>query len=120
LQPPGGEKELLSHPKVGASWEGFAIEQALATQPHDDAWFWATHQGAEIDLLLRRGDRLFGVECKRADAPTLTPSIRIALEDLGLEAVAILYPGTKRYRVSDRVEAVPLDTLARPGRLFGE
>jgi len=116
----GTEKELLSHPKVGASWEGFAIEQVLATELHDDAWFWATHQGAEIDLLLRRGDRLFGVECKRADAPTLTPSIRIALKDLGLEAVAILYPGTKRYRVSDRVEAVPLETLAKPGRLFGE
>ncbi len=115
----GGEKELLSHPKVGASWEGFAVEQVLTTEPHDDAWFWATHQGAEIDLLLRRGERLFGVECKRADAPTLTSSIRIALADLKLEAVAILHPGTKRYRVSERVEAVPLQTLATPGRLFG-
>ncbi len=116
----GSEKELLSHPKVGASWEGFAIEQVLATVAHDDAWFWATHQGAEIDLVLRRGDRLLGVECKRADAPTLTPSIRIAFEDLGLESVAILYPGTKRYRVSKHVEVVPLHTLAEPGRLFGE
>lgn len=116
----GSEKELLSHPKVGASWEGFAIEQVLATVAHDDAWFWATHQGAEIDLVLRRGDRLLGVECKRADAPTLTPSIRIAFEDLGLESVAILYPGTKRYRVSKHVEVVPLHRLAEPGRLFGE
>ena len=64
------------------------------------------------------GDRLFGVQCKRADGPALTPSIRIALEDLGLEAVAILYPGTTRYRLSERVEAVPLSTLAEPGRLF--
>ena len=57
------EKAILSHPKVGGSWEGFAVEQILANETHGDAWFWATHQGAEIDLLLRRGDRLLGVEC---------------------------------------------------------
>ena len=114
------EKALLSHPKVGASWEGFVIEQVLASEPHDDAWYWATHQGAEVDLLLRRGDRLLGVECKRADAPKLTPSIRIALEDLGLERVAVVYPGATRYALSERVEAVPLATLAEPGRLFGK
>ena len=112
------EKALLSHPKLGASWEGFVIEQVLATEPHDEAWFWATHQGAGIDLLLRRGDRLLGVECKRADAPRLTPSIRIALEDLGLERVAIVYPGARRYSLSEAVAAVPLATLAKPGGLF--
>jgi len=64
----GTEKALHTHPKIGASWEGFVIEQVLATEPHDEAWFWASHQGAEIDLILRRGDRLLGVECKRADA----------------------------------------------------
>jgi hypothetical protein len=116
----GTEKALLSHPKLGASWEGFVIEQILAAEPHDEAWFWATHQGAAIDLLLRRGDRLLGVECKRADAPRLTPSIRIALDDLGLERVAIVYPGAQRFAVADRVEAVPLETLADPGRLFEE
>ena len=114
----GSEKELLSHPKVGASWEGFAIEQVLAAEPHDEAWHWATHQGAEIDLLLRRGDRLLGVECKRADVPRVTPSIRIALEDLGLERVAVLYPGARRFPLADRVEAVPLAALAQPGSLF--
>lgn len=112
------EKALLSHPKLGASWEGFVIEQVLAAEPFDEAWFWATHQGAEIDLLLRRGDRLLGVECKRADAPKLTPSIRIALGDLGLERVAVVYPGAKRYLLSDSVEAVPLSALAAPGSLF--
>ncbi len=111
---------LLHHPKLGASWEGFVIEQVLATEAHTEAAFWATHQGAEIDLLLRRRGKLFGVECKRVDAPRMTPSIRIALEDLGLERVAIVYPGAKRYPLSDRVEAVPLATLAEPGRLFGE
>jgi len=109
---------LHNHPKLGASWEGFVIEQILAGEPHDDAYFWATHQGAEIDLILRRGDRLFGVECKRVDAPRKTPSIRIAMEDLGLQRVAVVYPGDKRYPIAERVEAVPLDTLVATGMLF--
>ena len=116
----GTEKAILTHPKIGASWEGFIIEQILAAEPHDEAWYWATHQGAEIDLILRRGARLLGVECKRADAPRLTPSIRIAIDDLDLERVAIVYPGAKRFALADRVEAVPLDALAEPGRLFAE
>jgi predicted AAA+ superfamily ATPase len=111
---------LLHHPKLGASWEGFAIEQVLATETYTEAAFWATHQGAELDLLLRRGSHLYGVECKRIDAPRVTPSIRIALADLGLERVAVLYPGSRRYALSDRVEAVPLATLAEPGRLFDD
>lgn len=110
-------KGLLNHPKIGASWEGFVIEQVLATEPHDDAYFWATHQGAEIDLLLRRGDALYGVEIKRSDAPTLTPSIKIALADLGLKKVAVIYPGTKRYALSNRVDVVPLATIGN-GKLF--
>lgn len=114
----GTEKELESHPKLGASWEGFVLEQILAGEPHDEAYFWGTHQGAEIDLLLRRGDRLLGVECKRADAPRLTPSVRIALSDLGLDRVAIVYPGARRYALADQVEAVPLAALAEPGSLF--
>ena len=116
----GTEKAILSHPRVGASWEGFVIEQVLGAESHDEAYFWATHQGAEIDLILRRGDRLFGVECKRVDAPRLTPSIRIALDDLRLERVSIVYPGTKRFALTDRVEAVPLGALAVPGHLFEE
>lgn len=112
------EKALLSHPRVGASWEGFVLEQILAGEPHDEAWFWATHQGAEIDLLLRREGQLLGVECKRADAPRLTPSIRSALTDLGLDRVAVVYPGSRRYSLGDRVEVVPLSTLAQPGNLF--
>jgi predicted AAA+ superfamily ATPase len=113
------EKAVLSHPKLGASWEGFVIEQVIAAEQFDDAWFWATHQGAEIDLLLRRGTRLMGVECKRADAPRLTASIRIALDDLGLDRIAVVYPGAKRYMLGEAVEAVPLKSLATPGTLFG-
>lgn len=111
-------KALVSHPKIGASWEGFVIEQILMMEPHDDAYFWATHQGAEIDLVLRRGNRLLGVECKRADAPRLTPSIRIALEDLGLERIAVIYPGNKRFPLSENVEAIPLDELGQGQPLF--
>jgi predicted AAA+ superfamily ATPase len=111
-------KELLSHPKVGASWEGFVLEQVLAAEPHDEAYFWATHQGAEMDLVLRREGRLWGVECKRADAPKHSPSIRIARTDLELERVAVVYPGSKRYPLSDAVEAVPLDALAKGESLF--
>ncbi len=106
------EKQLVTHPKTGASWEGFVVEQVLQALPHDEAHFWATHQGAEIDLVLRRGDELLGVECKRADAPRMTRSIRIAREDLGLQKVAVIYPGAKRYVIDDGVEAVPLSELA--------
>ncbi len=112
------EKALLEHPKSGASWEGFVVEQILSIQPHDDAWFWATHQGAEIDLVLSRGGKLFGIEIKRTDAPRLTPSIRNALQDLGLERVAVVHPGAKRFPLSDRVEAVPLSCLGKGESLF--
>jgi hypothetical protein len=111
-------KALVSHPKLGASWEGFAIEQVLMSEPHDEAYFWATHQGAEMDLVLRRGERLLGIECKRADAPKVTPSIRVALEDLGLDQVVVFYPGERRYRIAEQVEAVPATELAVPGGLF--
>jgi len=114
----GSHKSLLSHPKVGASWEGFVIEQVLRTEHHDEAFFWGTHQGAEIDLVLRRGDELLGVECKRADAPRVTPSIRIALDDLDLKRLVVLYPGTKRFPIADHVEAVPLQSIADGDPLF--
>lgn len=112
------EAALESHPKVAASWEGFALEQVLASEPHDEAFFWATHGGAEIDLVLRRGDRLFGVEFKRADAPRLTRSMRTALDDLGLERIVVLYPGEKPYPLAPRVDVVPLDVLAHDTSLF--
>ncbi len=114
----GSFKGLMTHPKVGASWEGFVIEQVLLTVGHDEAFFWATHQGAEIDLVLRRGSGLLGVEVKRADAPRMTPSIRTALKDLELERVVVVYPGTKRYPIADRVDAVPLSALAARGKIF--
>jgi predicted AAA+ superfamily ATPase len=106
-------KSLYSHPKIGASWEGFIIENVLMRELYDEVFFWATHQGAEIDLILRRGDTLYGVECKRADAPRLTPSIRIALDDLKLKHVFVIYPGTKRFPLGRQVEAVPFQALSK-------
>jgi uncharacterized protein len=105
------EKELLSHPKCGGSWEGYVIEETIKTVEPEEAFFWATHQGAEIDLVLIKAGRMLGVECKRVDAPRLTPSMRIALEDLNLERIAVIYPGAKRFPLAERVDAVPLVAL---------
>jgi hypothetical protein len=101
----------LSHPLSGASWEGFALEQVLRIAQPDAAYFWATHQGAELDLLLFKDNRRIGVEFKRSDAPKLTPSMRIALEDLKLDALYVVYPGLHRYMLAPHVEAVPLTAL---------
>ena len=106
------ERDLLTHPKIGASWEGYVIEEVLSVLQPDDAWFWATHQGAEIDLVLRKSGQMIGVECKRSDAPRMTPSIRTALLDLNLDRVIVVYPGNKRFSLSEQVEAVPLKDFA--------
>lgn len=105
------EKELLSHPKCGASWEGYVVEEILRATEPDEAFFWATHQGAEIDLVMVNRGRMFGVECKWMDAPKMTPSIRIAMDDLGLDRVAVVYPGAQRYRIGEKVEAVPMGAV---------
>jgi uncharacterized protein len=107
-----GEQDILSHPKAGASWEGYAIEETLKLVRPDAAYFWATHTGAELDLLLVKRGRRYGVEVKFMDAPRLTPSMRIALSDLRLERLTVLYPGDLRYAVDPRVTVVPLAELA--------
>lgn len=104
--------ELETHPRGGASWEGYVVEEVLATVEPDDAYFWGVHAGAEIDLLLVKNGCRIGVECKRVDAPKLTPSVKAALADLELDDLAIVYPGHRRYALSDRVTAFPLVSLA--------
>lgn len=106
--------DLFAHPKAGASWEGYAIEETLKVVRPDEAYFWATHQGAELDLLMIKNGRRFGVEIKRTDAPTLTPSMRIALDDLQLAHLTVLYPGDLTYTLADRVTVRPLAVLAQP------
>ena len=103
--------QLLTHPLSGASWEGFALEQVLRIAQPDQAYFWATHQGAELDLLLFKDERRIGVEFKRSDAPKLTTSMRIAMDDLRLDALYVVYPGPHRYNLAPQVEAVPLRAL---------
>ena len=107
------QRDLEHHPKVGASWEGYAVEEVLKALRPDDAYYWATHNGAEIDLMLFKNGRRIGVECKRADAPTLTPSMRIALADLKLDELHVVYPGVKRYTLAKKVEVVPLAELVK-------
>jgi len=104
--------ELLHHPRLGASWEGFALEQVLRLAQPDDAYFWATHTGAELDLLMFKYGKRVGVEFKHADAPALTPSMRIALADLALDALYVVYPGDRRYRLAEKIQAVPLTQFA--------
>jgi predicted AAA+ superfamily ATPase len=106
------ERDVLSHPKAGASWEGFAIEQAIERGRPDAAYFWATHTGAELDLLLMKGSRRYGVEVKFQDAPRVTPSMRIALADLQLHHLTVLYPGDQRYPLDPHITVVPLADLA--------
>jgi predicted AAA+ superfamily ATPase len=107
----GSQRDLELHPKVGASWEGYAVEEVLKALAPDEAYFWATYQGAEIDLVLFKHGRRIGVECKRMDAPTLTPSMRIALADLKLDRLLVVYPGERRYALARRVEVIPLAEL---------
>jgi predicted AAA+ superfamily ATPase len=109
-------RDLLSHPKLGASWEGHALEQTLALCGSNDSYYWGTHNGAELDLLLFRGGKSYGVEFKVADGPTMTRSLHVALADLGLERAWIVHPGDKRYPVHDRVEALPLKDLGSLAR----
>lgn len=99
---------LLTHPNSGASWEGFTLEQVLRLVKPDQAYFWATHQGAELDLLMFKGRQRIGVEFKRADAPVMTASMRVALQDLKLDHLYVVYPGAHRYRLAERVKVVPL------------
>ena len=107
--------DLLTHPRCGASWEGFALEQVLRLAKPDAAHFWATHQGVELDLLMFKGVQRIGVEFKRADVPRITRSMRTAIDDLKLDALYVVYPGEQRFRLMEGVEAVPLWALLPAG-----
>ena len=102
------EDQLAGHPKVGASFEGFAVEQALAAFETGDACFWATHAGAELDLLLMRGGKRYGFDFLHVDASGTTRSMRVAIADLGLDRLWIVYPGDEAYPLDDRISAVPV------------
>lgn len=107
--------QLNTHPRCGASWEGFALEQTIQMTGawDEDCYFWATHQGAELDLMLVRGGRREGFEFKYSGSPGLTPSMRAALKDLKLDHLWVVHAGLERYSLGSRVDAVPLADLAR-------
>ncbi len=107
------QDDLEGHPKLGASWEGFVIEQLLAhlgADP-DECFYWATHNGAELDLLVVRGASRRAFEIKRTSAPTVTPSMRSALHDLKLDTLDVLYAGDRTFPLHERIRAVGISRL---------
>lgn len=104
---------LLGYPRVGASWEGFALEQVLQTIRPSQAYFWSTHGGAEIDLFFLYRGRRYGIEVKFNEAPKVGKSQRIALDDLSLDHLWIVYPGQQAYPVHERITVWPIGEIAR-------
>lgn len=100
--------ELPMHPGYGASWEGFALEQTLIAHGERQAYFYGTQRGAELDLMLLRRGRRWGFEFKCTDAPRTTKSMRIVMEDLGIERLWVVYPGDREYPLTGSITALPL------------
>ena len=103
--------EVRGHPKLGSSWEGFVLEQVLTLLESREAYFWATHAGAALDLMVPIGGKRYGFEFKYSDAPGRTRSMLTALEDLSLEHIWVVYPGTKEYSVHEHITVLPLTKL---------
>ena len=108
-------KDLEGHPKVGASWEGFVLEQVLhrLTARVDECFFWATHGGAELDLLIIRGQRRMGFEIKRTTSPQITPSMRSALSDLHLRSLDVIHVGETTFPMDKKIRAVAFRRLLK-------
>ena len=106
---------LQGHPKIGASWEGFALEHVVNAFDTREFYFWGTHAGAELDLLLMVAGKRYGFEFKYTDAPGTTRSMHIAIDDLGLDHLWIVYPGDQEYALSDKITALPLEEIYHLG-----
>jgi hypothetical protein len=106
-------RDLEGHPKIGASWEGFVIQQIVRQLEvrNDECFFWATHAGAELDLLIIRGRQRLGFEIKRTSAPKLTPSMRNALEDLKLKRLDVIHAGDETFPLDKKVRAIAFTRL---------
>ena len=105
-------EQVMAHPQLGFSWEGFALEEVLGRLRADrDAFFYKTHGGAELDLFLIRNGKRFGFEFKFQDAPRTTKAMRVAIDDLRLERLYVVYPGREQYPLDDRIQAVPLSAV---------
>jgi predicted AAA+ superfamily ATPase len=112
------QDDLLHHPKSGASWEGFVIKEIihLLGATHEECYFWATHSGAELDLLIIRGSRRLGFEIKLTTSPRLTASMRSAIESLKLERLVVVHAGEHVFPMADRIDAVPFSRLSEEVR----
>lgn len=108
-------EQLDVHPSVGASWEGFALEAVIRELglTATECFFWATHAHAELDLFCHLHGRPYGFEFKRTDAPKVSPSMKIAIEDLKLEHLYVVVPGAKSFAMADRITALGLGALGR-------
>ena len=107
-------QDLLGHPKVGASWEGFAIEQVIQYLQLSQVYHWGTHNGAELDLFFFYKGKRYGVEASFNEAPGITRSMRIALQDLDLAHLWVIYPGKLAYNLDERISVMPLQDLSAP------
>ena len=107
--------KLYAHPSLGASWEGFCIEQIISlTHSRDEECFtWSVQSGPEVDLVLMKQSGLFGFECKASDAPKRTSSMITAVKDLNLKKLFVIYPGEMNYSLDDHIEAVAFQNLSR-------
>ena len=103
--------DLRGHPKIGASWEGFALEHVIGVFRTRDAYFWATHAGAELDLLVTIAGKRHGFEFKYTDAPGRKRSMHIAIEDLELEHLWVIYPGDQKYSLDSKITVIPLENI---------
>ncbi len=103
--------DVQGHPKLGASWEGFALEQLLTLLEMRDTYFWATHSGAELDLLVMIGGQRHGFEFKYSDAPGHTRSMSIAIQDLTLEHLWVVYPGNQEYPLEEKISVTPASSI---------
>ena len=104
--------DLQGHPKIGASWEGFVLEHIVQFFGTRDAYFWATHAGAELDLMVTIAGKRYGFEIKYADAPGRKRSMHIAIEDLGLEHLWVIYPGDQKYSLDSNITVLPLEEMS--------
>jgi len=102
---------LQGHPKLGASWEGFVIEQILSWAGERNAYFWATQSRAEVDLMVHAKGKRWGFEVKYQDAPRVTKSMRIVMRDLKLDHLWVVYPGRTGYPLDEHIDCIALEQL---------
>ena len=113
LQDIHNKKALFTHPKLGASWEGFALEEALRIFQPRAAYFYSIHSGSELDLFFIFNGKRIGIEFKRVDAPKTSRSMRIAMEDLKLDMLYVIYPGSRSFALDDKIQALPLTDVRK-------